>query len=97
VNLTHYSIRSSYDGRVSHENLKSWAIEGSLDGNTWIELDRKEPNDQLNDENLVRTFALAHHKEVQIVRLRQTGKNHGGYDTLLLSAFEVFGSLMVRG
>jgi hypothetical protein len=92
---THYSIGSNQDGRVNGHNLKSWVVEGSGDGIVWIPLDIRENNNDLNDRDVVRSFPVARSVRCKLIRLRQTGKNHGGNDYLVISSFELFGSLIV--
>jgi hypothetical protein len=91
---THYSIESNYDGRVNGHNLKSWVIEGSCDQIVWVPLDIQESNNDLNDRGVVRSFEMIRSVRCKLIRLRQTGKNHGGNDYLVISSFEVFGSLV---
>jgi hypothetical protein len=66
-------------------------IEGSIDGSNWIEIDRRDNNNELNGKNISHQFEVSHPDEFQIIRLRQIGKNHAGYDYLTFCAFEVFG------
>ena len=87
-----YSIRSSAWER-GRWHLKSWVIEVSEDGIDWKEIDRRDDNDELNDRLAVGVFEVRDKIESRYLRLRQTGKNHGGNDYLLLSSFEIFGVL----
>jgi hypothetical protein len=68
-------------------------VEGSDDGASWTEIDRREDNSDLNDEFAVKTFAVWRSGCFGMVRLRQTGLNHNGNDFLILSAFELFGAV----
>jgi hypothetical protein len=94
IEPTHYTIRSYYAGGQGSYNLKNWVIEGSDDGDSWVELDRRGENDQLNARNATVTFTISRSQEVRLVRLRQTGLNHHGDHYILTSSFEVFGSLI---
>jgi hypothetical protein len=94
IKPTHYSIRSRYDGNPGNYNLRSWVIEGSIDGSNWVEIDRRDNNNELNGKNISRQFAISHPDEFQMIRLRQTGKNHAGHDYLIFCAFEIFGTLL---
>jgi hypothetical protein len=69
-------------------------IEGSIDGSNWIEIDRRDNNNELNGKNLSRQFTISHPDDFQMIRLRQTGKNHAENDYLTFSAFEIFGTLL---
>jgi hypothetical protein len=90
IKPTHYSIRSRYNS--SGYNLKSWVIEGSVDCNQWEEVDRRDNNDDLNAQNVVRLFAVTHCNEYRSLRLRQTGPSHSGANFLVISGFDIFGS-----
>jgi hypothetical protein len=94
VRPTHYSIRSYYDGNPWNYNPKNWVVEGSRDGTAWIELDRREHNNDLNDRNVTRTFPVSRSEDVRMIRLRQIGVNHYGSRHLLLSSFEIFGCVI---
>jgi hypothetical protein len=89
---THYTIRTTGAGERG-PHLKSWVIEGSVDGQQWTELDRKENNGQLKARNAYVSFAMSTPTEVRMIRLRQTGRNHVGNNYLTLSAFEIFGTI----
>jgi hypothetical protein len=81
--------------------LKNWVLEGPNNSGRWVELDRRENNDVLNDGSTQGTFAVQTSVPVQWIRLRQIGPNHwngiaarGGFPNLLLSEFEIFGTLV---
>jgi hypothetical protein len=57
IEPTHYTIRT-YWKWPNWSNLKSWAVEGSDDGASWTEIDRRENNSDLNDRWAVKTFAV---------------------------------------
>jgi hypothetical protein len=69
-------------------------LEGSLDGNKWIKLDRRESSTRLNSEGPIATFPVSRSDDVHMIRLRQLGKNSSNDDQLIVSAIEVFGVLM---
>jgi hypothetical protein len=94
IRPSHYSIRSKVAGLTNGSNLKSWMIEISGPEGDWIEVDRHENNDDLNGGNRIKTFAIASAEMCHRIRLRQIGKNHLGGDQLVLSAFEIFGTLI---
>jgi hypothetical protein len=94
LRLTHYAVKSRTDGRPGSNNPKDWVIEVSDDGTTWTVVDQREGNSDLNGTASVMAFPVQ--KEVdgcRFVRFRQTGPAHSGKNFLVLSAFEVFGSL----
>jgi hypothetical protein len=84
VRPTHYTIRGW--------DLKSWVVEGSLDGRSWTEIDRQTDNQDFKDGNTV-SFAVSNPAEFRFIRLTQTCKNHLGDDYLALHGVEFFGTL----
>ena len=93
VTPTSYSVRT--DGGCSQP--RSWVLEISNDGSdgSWDVVDRRDDNFLLNASRATRNFAISAPASgsFRFVRLRQTGKNHGGYDDLCLTSLEVFGTL----
>jgi hypothetical protein len=89
VSPIHYTIRSAY--------LKSWVLEGSLDGNSWTELSRQTDNDKFREGWKTASFAAPDAPESRFIRLTQTDKNYiSARNTpalLLLRAVEFFGTL----
>jgi hypothetical protein len=90
IRPTCYAIRSATVAGY----LKSWVIEGSLDGQEWTEIDRRRDNKDLIGEHAVAAFEVSQSVECRFIRLRQTGKNHYGTDYLSFCAFEVFGTVL---
>ena len=89
---TSYSIKSVN----SAYNIKSWVFEVSNDGRdgTWQGVDSRNDNNDLKARSVTHNFPISQtHGSFRFVRLRQTGKNHGGDDRLPLCALEVFGTL----
>jgi hypothetical protein len=95
VRVTHYSLRS-FDCNAGKSHPKSWVLEGCDDGEHWIELDRRSDNNQLNGLLLVATFDVKTAALCRFIRLRQTGLNHGSSNSLVLSGFELFGTIVTR-
>jgi hypothetical protein len=83
---------SSYGPNSYH--LKNWVIEGSIDGTSWSELDRRENNTDLNNSYAVKTFNVCKVDTFRMIRLRQIGPNHGNNNYLIFTAFDLFGLLM---
>jgi hypothetical protein len=73
--------------------LKSWVIEGSIDGLGWTKLAREPNNHDLNGSLVIHSFSISKSIESRFVRLRQTGKNHANNDVLILYHFDLFGTL----
>jgi hypothetical protein len=90
---THYTIRT-YHGAPGHEHLKSWLVETSADGETWREVAREEDNKQLNGSRFTGTFPVAGGGECRFIRLVNIGRNHFANDQLVISSWEIFGSLV---
>jgi hypothetical protein len=91
---THYAIRT-YNFGSGNSHLKSWLVETSADGEHWREIAREEENEQLNGPNFTGTFTIAAGEECRFIRLVNIGRNHGGNDWLVISAWEIFGSPIV--
>jgi hypothetical protein len=90
---THYAIQTCGDG-AGGRHLKSWLVEGSVDGESWIEIDRQEDRDELNARKVLRTFEVAKSEVCRFVRLTNSGRNYEGIDQIVISAFEIFGALI---
>jgi hypothetical protein len=93
---THYTIHADY--------LKSWVIEGSLDGESWTELDRQIETLVLanraraswgrsNDKFYGTRFPVSPSAEFRFIRLSHAGKSVTGLDCLSVVAVEFFGTL----
>jgi hypothetical protein len=93
--LTHYSIRSRYNGSADDLYPKSWVIEILNEGSNWEEVDRRENDSSLKGRNQTQLFKVSRLVECRLVRLRQVGKNHysSSDDRLVISGFEIFGLL----
>jgi hypothetical protein len=91
IKLSHYSLRSQSTDDKNF--LRSWVLEGSLEGQSWIELDRHENNSALTGRGATATFPVSHSSAFQFIRLRQIGKNNSNSDNLELCAIEFFGVL----
>jgi hypothetical protein len=73
--------------------LKNWAVEGSEDGASWTEIERRENNSDLIGENAVNTSAVSQAGSFRWIRLSQIGPNHWHDNLLFRSAFEPFGAV----
>jgi hypothetical protein len=86
IRPTHYTMKGVL--------LKSWAIEGSIDGKSWMEIDRQTDNQDFKKDAHQASFAFSKPAEFRFIRMTQTGKNHFGDDSLALCAVEFFGTLL---
>jgi uncharacterized coiled-coil protein SlyX len=94
VRPTQYTIKGQW--------LKSWVLEGSLDGENWMEMDRKTDNDDLKEKPWRTSFAVSNPTECRFIRLTQTGNNYtwaniGAPDFLFIYLVEFFGTLAANG
>jgi hypothetical protein len=86
VRPSHYTIRAL--------DLKSWLVEGSLDGTKWKEIDRRtdSPNFQTG-QRATASFPVTSPTECGFIRVTQTGTDGAGRDDLCICAVEFFGTL----
>jgi hypothetical protein len=91
IRPTHYTIRS-----CDYNYPKSWAFEGSMNGESWTELDRRKNDSHLKEDFAVHSFEVKSPLECRFVRLTQTGKNHNDSHYLAFCSLEIFGSLRPR-
>jgi hypothetical protein len=82
VRPTHDTIRASY--------LKSWIVEGSLDGESWTEIDRQG---QYRDDRTA-SFAISNPMNGRFIRLTQASQEGITSDYVALCAVEFFGALL---
>jgi hypothetical protein len=90
VRPTHYSIHA----HSANHYLRSWTLEGSVDGSSWISLADEKNNSTTNSTRPIGTFSVDKSADCRFIRLRQTGKSAYGADYLILFAFEIFGQLI---
>jgi hypothetical protein len=90
VRLTHYSFHP----HSNNAYLRSWIVEGSLDGSNWSVLDRRENNDEVSSTHPIGTFTISQSNESRFLRFHQIGTNDDGSDWLILYPFELFGQLI---
>jgi hypothetical protein len=90
---SHYTLKSDNEG--GHHLLK-WSLDGSNDGTSWTNLDRRETND-LNGNRLVKSYACqsieSSSPSFRFIRLTQTGLNSSGCHYLMLTNLEFFGKV----
>jgi hypothetical protein len=89
---THYAIRTNNSGPGAH-HLKSWLVETSVDGEAWHEVDHKEDNKELNGRYFIGTYAVAGAGACRFIRLVNIGRTHSRCDLVMLTGWEIFGSL----
>jgi hypothetical protein len=92
VSLQNYILKSHNSGSCFPIQ---WVIEGSNDGSTWKVLDNRNTRD-LCGASRVKTYECSTSKSdefFRFIRMKQTGKNSGNNDTLILTNIEFFGIL----
>jgi hypothetical protein len=86
VSPTEYTIKAVW--------LQSWMVEGSLDGQNWVEIDRQTNSLYLYQTGMA-LFGVAKSVESRFIRLTQTGRRLIADDCcLVVYAFEIFGTLI---
>jgi hypothetical protein len=70
-------------------------LEGSHDGLSWVTIDDRQNDTSLNSQGAISTFSISEdfQEAFQQIRLRQTGKDSSGDDTLIVNSIEFFGVL----
>jgi hypothetical protein len=95
VRPSHYTIQISES--YPEYGFKMWVVEGSLDGESWTEIDRKTNNQDFRHDVTV-SFTVSRGlfskpPKCRFIRLAETGKNHQNDDYLCMQAVEFFGTL----
>jgi hypothetical protein len=85
VCLNQYALLSIY--------MKSWVIEGSVDGQSWTEIDQQSDNQDLKQSWRTVSFAISSRLDFRFIRLTQTEARHDGRECLSLRAVEFFGTV----
>jgi hypothetical protein len=91
VRLTHYAIRYY----ITSFALKSWVVEGSLDGESWTTIDEHVNHDHL-PLVFTRWYGVSKTVECRFIRLTLTAPNHCGNNGLMLVGVEFFGTFLDR-
>ena len=84
-----YSVMADYLDR-----LESWIVEVSNDGNSWMEVDRRENEDDLKQKS-IENFKIYHVPSVPVrfFRLRHMKKKDDGDYSMKIRCLEIFGTL----
>jgi hypothetical protein len=86
IRPTHYTMKAHYP--------KSWVVEGSVDGESWTEIDRRTDNEDFATGANTISFTVANPVDSRFIRLTQTDKSHDLKDCLgILHLVEFFGTL----
>ena len=91
VLVSHYWVRMYGN---SPEHLRTWVLEGSLEGNKWERIDAVDEASNPNyDYAIVQRNVAGVRGPFRYVRLRMTGTNLSGQWVLACSGIEFFGTL----
>jgi hypothetical protein len=82
---THYTIECKF--------LKTWVVEGSVDGDNWTEIDRHTNNQDFRTSSGPASFGVLKRMQYRFIRLTQTANCHSGGFGLTLCAVDFFGIL----
>jgi len=92
INPTKYRIESN-----TKYGVKSWLVQGSVDGNVWIDIHSVNDNSALSETpsqaifNVNRTDLFFSH-----FRVIQKGPNHAGSSHLCFTGFDLYGSVLLK-
>jgi hypothetical protein len=84
IRPTHYTIWAS--------RLRSWVLEGSVDGEIWKEIHRQTNSSHFKMGTMA-SFPVSNQMGCRFIRLTQTGQDSDREDFLGLHAVEFFGTL----
>jgi hypothetical protein len=75
--------------------LKSWMIEGSIEGGMgkWVKLDERRNYNNLKSRGIIQSFDVQTPAVCRFLRLTLPDRNHSQTNEICLNAFEVFGTL----
>ena len=95
VRVTHYSLKTRPYEKVNF--LRSWAFQGSNDGQNWNTLHSVTDSTLLIGNNITQTFAVNQKRVYSYFRLILTGPNWSNQHYLVLQNLEIFGRLCGNG
>jgi hypothetical protein len=91
VQVTDYSVQTHvWSGQ---DDPKSWFLEGSDDGRTWVTLNAQTNRSELRDNSRPSTFSVSISRYCRHLRFRKTEGWQDGSEFLDLTAIEFFGVL----
>ena len=96
MKLSHYSIKTDGSQPPFAGHIKSWAIQGSCDGEEWTTLDEHRDSSDLNFKSAVKSFEIPENNNnnyYRYLRLKNLGKNYANDFVLRFSRIEFFGAL----
>jgi hypothetical protein len=92
ISPTFYTLQSR--DLLEGHHMKSWVLQGSVDGESWVLLDEHEDSTDFHGKAFATvTYLVETTEEFRILRVAQMGVTTYGTHYLQMSAFEVFGTL----
>lgn len=92
ITPTYYSLR--HGGNYKGDTLRTWDLQGSIDGVTWKTIKRHSNDKNLNAPYAIASWPVEGCKEsFRFFRILQTSHNSSGHNFLVLSGIEFFGRL----
>lgn len=91
IQISYYVIRTY--GDTSNSHLKSWILEASENGQSWIIIDRRVTDYSLKEDWGTAAFKCSLKKRARFIRLTQTGPNHRDTNCLLICSIDFYGKL----
>jgi hypothetical protein len=79
---------------LSDTGLKSWHVEGSVDGETWTEIDRRVDDERTDGDGPFAAFAVQRPMTCRFIRLTQTDTWTPEQPLLFLESVEFFGLVL---
>jgi hypothetical protein len=70
-------------------------LEGSIDCESWVEIDHHTNDSSLNSQGAIATFPVSSSSDYQYIRLRQIDVNNSGNHHLIVNAIEFYGTLII--
>jgi len=91
ITLTYYSLR--HGGNYKADSLRTWDLQGSIDGVQWKTITRHHNDNSLNGPYATHSWFVKCKECFRFFRVLQTGRNSSHHNFLVLSGFEFYGML----
>lgn len=92
-----YEIKT-YPCSANDQHPKSWVIEVSNDNSSWFVIDEIKNCSYLNGRCFAHTFKIKSKisQKFSYIRMRLTGPNWFGANSLAIKSFEIYGALLMN-
>jgi len=92
---SYYTIR--HGGNYRADSLRTWDLQGSVEGSTWVVLRRHTNDSSLNVPFATHSWpVIGATQSYRYFRILQTGHNSSNHNFLVISGIEFFGELYER-